>query len=146
MPLNEAEGYHLGNLTDKQRHEAMQDLYGLSERTPMSPEILSYEDRVRMRRLLDQLDQKDAAAATKEFDLNKPPAPAYVYREFPFLMYHHPTGKTRPARDNGEREQLKAAGWSEEPFGAQGADIPLTAAELAETEELDRELKKKKKT
>ena len=72
----------------------------------------SYEDRVRMRRWLDSEDQKQAGGM-KEFDLAKPPVPAYQYREYPFLMYHHASGVAKPARNYEERHIMLAQGWSE---------------------------------
>lgn len=146
MPLNEAEGFQVhSNLTEEQQREAEKAIYGLAERAPMTPEALTYEDRVRMRRLLDQLDQKEQAG-TKDFDLNKPPVAPYVYREFPFLMYHHATKATRPARNNEERNSMLAEGWSVHPFASsEQPEIPLTAAEQAEAEEIDSKLTKRKK-
>ena len=146
MPLNEAQGYLHSNLTEKQQREAMQDIYGLAEREPtMTPESLTYEERVKMRRYLDQMDQKDASGAMKEFDLNKPPGKPYVYSEFPYLMYHHESRQTRPARNHEERERMLAEGWSEDPFGSEPPEIPLTAAEHAEADEIDRKLTKKRR-
>jgi hypothetical protein len=145
MPLNEAGGYNLGNLTEKQQREAERAIYGLAEREPMSPETLSYEDRVRMRRLLDQMDQKEAAGAMRDFDLNKPPAQPYVYREFPFLLYHHADGKTKPALNPEMREKMLAEGWSEAPFPAELPEIPLTAAEHAEAEKIESQLTKRRR-
>lgn len=142
MPLNESAGL-LTNLTDKEQKEAMRTIYGLGD--PMSPETLTYEDRVRMRRLLDQMDQKDAVGSTKEFDLNKPPTKPYVYSEFPFLMYHHGTRQTRPAKNSEERERMLDAGWSEEPFPSEAAEIPLTAEEHAEADQINRKLEKKRR-
>lgn len=146
MPLNEAQGYVHSNLTEKQQREAERALYGLEESAPtMTPDTLTYEDRVRMRRLLDQIDQKEAAG-TKEFDLNKPPQQPYVYREFPFLLYHHGQGRTMPVPNNEERERMLAQGWSENPLPPEAPpEIPLTAAELAEVEAVDKKLEKKRK-
>lgn len=146
MPLNEAEGYHHSSLTEKEQHEAEEAIYGLAEReSVMTPELLTYEDRVRMRRILDQMDQKDAAGAMKEFDLNKPPVPPYVYREFPFLMYHHQTKQSKPAQNHQERERMLAEGWSTDPFGSDAPpEIPLSAEEHAEAEEINNKLKKRR--
>ena len=110
----------------------------------MTPEPLTYEERVKMRQYLDQMDQKEASSAMKDFDLNKPPVPAYHYREFPFLMYDHQSQRTRPARNHEEREQLLAQGWSEDPFATEQPEIPLTAAEHAEAAEIDNKLTKKR--
>jgi hypothetical protein len=147
MPLNEAGGYLHSSLTEQQQREAQRAIYGLPERDQhMSPETLTYEDRVRMRRILDEMDQKDTMNSTREFDLNKPPAKPYVYSEFPFLMYNHETHQTRPARSDEERDRLQAQGWSADPFPAEGAEIPLTAAEHAEADEINSRLKKKRST
>lgn len=146
MPLNESQGYVHSNLTEKQQREAEKALYGLESEPPiMSPETISYEERVKMRRYLDQMDAKDAANSTKEFDLNNPRVPAYQYREFPFLMYHHQEKKAKPARNPEERERMLAEGWSVDPFPAEMPEIPLSAAEQAQVDEIDKELKKKRR-
>jgi hypothetical protein len=146
MPINESTGIHPSNLTEKQQKEAMRSIYGLNERETMSPTNtdLTYEERVKLRRMLDNLDQKEAGG-TKEFDLNKPPVPPYVYREFPYLMYNHETKSTRPARNHEEREHMLAEGWSTEPFPVESPEIELTAAERAEAEEIDKKLVKKRR-
>ena len=112
MPLNEAAGYNShSNLTEEQQREAQKAIYGLAGRVPttMSPENLTYEDRVRMRRILDQLDQKEQTGM-KEFDLNKPPQAPYAYREFPYLLYDHANARTRAARNHEERELMLSQG------------------------------------
>lgn len=145
MPLNEAAGFTHSNLTEKQQREAERAIYGLAEeRGPMSPETLTYEDRVRMRRVLDQLDQKEQAGAMKDFDLNKPPT-TYTFREYPFLMYNHDAKATKPARNPEERERMTAEGWSEDPFPTEHPEIPLTAAEHAEAEAIEAKLTKKRR-
>ncbi|HEY1896702.1 MAG TPA: hypothetical protein VGG62_10540 [Terracidiphilus sp.] len=111
----------------------------------MSPDTLTYEDRVRMRRLLDQMDQKDTVGSTKEFDLNKPPAPPYVYREFPFLMYDHASRQYKAAKNQQDRERMLDAGWSEEPFPSEPPEIPLTSAEHAEVEDVTKKLEKRRR-
>jgi len=149
--MNEAVGLRPSNLTDQQRHEAMEAIYGLAQKddTPMFPNTdtdsttFSYEDRVRLRRVLDQLDQKEAGG-TKEFDLNKPPVPPYIYREYPILLYNHSTGQNRPARTYDERQRMLAEGWSENPVASAPPEVELTAQEELEAKELTRELKKKK--
>ena len=158
MSINE----HLGqpsNLTEKEQREAVKVVYGLAEKLPMTPTTdlsdmsdLSYEQRVRLRQLLDDQDRKNSGL--KEFDLNKPPVPPYQMREFPFLMYHHATGKTRAARNADEREFLISEGWSlnpkrEEPIieltpEPERDEQGLTAADRAEIEIVDKQLKKKK--
>jgi hypothetical protein len=144
MPINESEGYSLGtDLTPKQQQQAMADIYGLggNQMTPsVNESALSYEERIKLRRLLDSLDQKEAGGM-KEFDLAKPPVPHYQQREYPFVMYHYATRTARLAQNHGEREQMKAQGWSEEPFPAEGQEIPLTGAEAEETELVDRLLR-----
>lgn len=146
MPLNEA--WYPSNLTEEQRREAMRSVYGLpQERENMSPNAnveLTYEERVKMRRMLDIMDQKEAGGM-KEFDLNKPPVAPYMYREFPFLMYNHSDKQSKAARNHEERERMLAAGWSVEPFPAEGVEIPLTAAEHAEAAEIDKKLEKKRR-
>lgn len=144
MPLNESVGSLYSNLTEQQQREAEQALYGLDKGPTMSPEP-THEEYERMRQILAQHDAKTAQNSMKEFDLNKPPSKPYIYQEFPFLMYHHQTKKTRPARNNGEREQMLVEGWSMDPFPAEGVEIPLTAAEHAEADEIDARLTKKRR-
>src|SRR5262245_21246077 len=110
MPINEFHA-HYSNLTPQQEREATAAIYGLDARSAMSPTDFSYEERVRLRQLLDTLDQKDAAGR-KEFDLAKPPVPPYVYREYPFILYNHQTRKSQPAHNYEEKEQMLANGWS----------------------------------
>ena len=126
-------------MNSKEEHEALAALYG---QTPMSPQDdnLTYEDRVRMRRMLDQLDQKEAGGQ-KEFDLNKPPTPPYRYREYPFLMYH-PLQKPRPARSHEERAAMLAQGWTEDPEPAPPPEPVMTYADRLEAEEMDRRLRR----
>lgn len=127
----------------------MRAIYGFGQREDMSPTNanveLTYEERVRLRQMLDIMDQKQAGGM-KEFDLNKPPVPAYVFREYPFLMYNHETGQAKAARNGAERELMEASGWSEDPFpAAEPPEIPLTAAEHAEVSEVDKKLEKRKR-
>jgi hypothetical protein len=93
-----------------------------------------------MRRMLDELDQKQAGGM-KEFDLNKPPVPPYVYREYPFLMYNHQTKQTRPALNHEQRQKMLAEGWSEDPIPAEVPEVELTVSERIQAEEIDRRLK-----
>ena len=107
----------------------------------MSPNAeLTYEERVRMRRHLEDLDGKEAAGH-KEFDLNKPPVPPYVYREYPFLMYHHASKQTRPAHNHEQRQKMLAEGWSQDPVRIETAEVELTSGERMQAEEIDRQLK-----
>lgn len=141
MPIHEFP-VHQSNLTDEQQREALAAAYGLSG-VPMSPNIrtdLTYEERIKMRRMLDDLDQREAGGL-KEFDLNKPPVPPYVYREYPFLMYHHATRQTRQAVNYEQRQKMLAEGWSEDPVPIEVPEVELTATERMQAEELDRRLK-----
>jgi hypothetical protein len=139
--INEVPAYPV-HLTEKQEHEALAAAYG----APMSPEM-TYEERVRMRRILDDLDRKEAGGS-KEFDLNKPPVPPYVYREYPFLMYNH--GKVagpdawkmvKPALNHEQREKMRSEGWSEEPRPIEIPGVELTASERLQADEIDRRLR-----
>lgn len=155
MPINE----HLGrpsNLTREQQKEAMRAVYGLG--ATMTPE-LTYEERVKMRRMLDALDQKEAGGM-KEFDLNKPPVPPYVFREYPMMLYNHETGKTGTAHNYEERRMMVGQGWSESPVPPPipaaiapefnhvnppaHPQVELTAQEREEVQELDRLARRKK--
>jgi hypothetical protein len=143
MSVNES--WRPSNLTEKQQHEAMEAIYGLGERDTMSPTELTYEERIKMRRLLDQLDQKEAGGH-KEFDLNKPPVPPYIYREYPKLMYRHDTKASRPAHNFAECQQMLEAGWTEDPVAPPAPpEVELTAEERDEANAVDRQLAKKKR-
>lgn len=124
-------------MNSKEEHEALQAIYGQTP-MPVEDDNLTYEDRVRMRRMLDNLDAKEAGGQ-KEFDLNKPPTPPYRYREYPFLMYH-PSQKPRPARSHEERLSMVAQGWSEDPEPAPAPEPVMTYADRLEAEEMDRRL------
>ena len=141
MPINEAQSFRLHSLSEKEEREAIESLYGV----PMSPTDtqLTYEERIKMRRLLDDLDRKEAGGH-KEFDLAKPPVPQYHYREFPFVMYHHEERIARPAKNHEEREKMRAAGWKDEPFDSENQPPELTAGEREEAALVNRLLKKHK--
>lgn len=145
MPINESLA-RPSNLTTEQQREAMRSIYGLQERKEeVSPENLTYDERIKLRRLLDSLDQKEAGGM-KVFDLNKPPREPYVYREYPFLMYH-PEAGTKAARNWEERQQLKTEGWSEDPAcPAPEPQIELTEQERSEAESIDKQLIKKRRS
>jgi hypothetical protein len=157
MPLNEAQGFHSSNLTEKEQREALKAVYGLEERgNHMSPN-LSSEELEQMRRILAQHDANTAQKAMQEFDLNKPPAPPYVFREYPFLLYNHPTTNgerqvrgeraAKPAHNHEERQRMLAEGWSEDPFPSpEPVEVPLTAEEHAEAAEIDQRLNKKRRS
>jgi hypothetical protein len=142
MSINEIPT-HQSNLTELEQREALAAAYGLPG-APMSPNNthteFTYEERVKMRRHLDELDAKEAGGQ-KEFDLNKPPVPRYVYREYPFLMYHHATRQTRPAQNFEQREKMLAEGWSADPVPIETPAIELTIEEQMQAEEIDRQLK-----
>lgn len=107
---------------------------------------LTFEQRVALRQALDLLDQKDAAHSRREFDLAKPPVAPYMYREFPFVLYHHQDRKSKAAQNHEEREQMLAEGWSVTPFPAEPPQPPpLTAEERIAIEEIDRKLEKKRR-
>jgi len=146
MPINEAAGYH-SNLSQKEQKEAAQAIYGLGG--PMSEAPMTYEERVRMRRVLDDLDQKEAGGM-REFDLNKPPVKAYVYQEYPRLMYNHGnvTGpdaskKIKPAPNYQQHQTMLAQGWREDPPGKLAApvEVELTAEEEKQARKINRRLK-----
>jgi len=144
MPINES--CYPSNLSQKQQREAMRAVYGLGERpqgNTMMPADLTYEDRARMRRILDEMDAKDAAGA-REFDLNKPPVPPYVYREYPYLLYNLFTGKTRAAANYEEKQKMLAEGWSEHPVRQEVPEVELTPQEQMEAADIDKRLEKRK--
>jgi len=110
-----------------------------------NPTDLTYEERVKMRRLLDEADQKDAANGMREFDLNRPPAPPYVYREYPRLLYNHVTKQNKPAHTYEQHQAMLAQGWTEEPITPEPVEVRLTAQEQEEAEAIDKQLVKKGK-
>jgi hypothetical protein len=142
MPLNEAFSPY-SSLNQQQQHEAMEAIYGLKKEQPMTPQ-LTHDEFERMRQILAQHDAETVQKSMKEFDLNNPPVERYVFREYPFLMYNHQTGKTQPAVNHEVRQRMLAEGWTEEPFTAEPQEIPLTAAEEAEAEQINSKLKKRR--
>lgn len=145
MPIHEFVPLPGSSLTQEQQREAVRAIYGI-EKEIMSPAELTYEERVKMRRHLDMLDAKEAAG-TKTFDLNKPPTPPYRFAEYPMLLYKQTLATT--AHTYEERQQLLAAGWSEDPKGMPSAapdpEAGLTEAEKLEAQEIDRKLIKRGK-
>lgn len=145
MPINEIPA-HQSSLTEKEQKEALAALYGESKPMYPNPQTeWTYEERVKIRQMLDMADQKEAANGMREFDLNKPPTPPYRHNEYPYLMYNHETGQSRAALNHLQREQLAAQGWSENPVPPEPVEVQLTARELEEAEAIDKQLIKKKK-
>lgn len=141
MPINEAKGFYPSTLSPKEQDEAMRAIYG----EPMSPDTqLTYEELARMRQIIAAHDKQ--AGTMKEFDINKPDTPRYVFREYPFLMYNHETGQTKPAVNFEHRQQLLAQGWSEDSVPPQPREIELTPEETAEAQAVDKQLSKKRKS
>jgi hypothetical protein len=103
----------------------------------------TYEERIKLRRMLDAMDQQEAGGM-KQFDLAKPPVPAYQFREYPFLMYDHSTGKTTSAQNHQHRQALIAQGWSESPVPIEQPPVELEPQQQAEAELADRMLKTKR--
>ena len=122
----------------------MESLYGLGGTmyppTEDQQMLLTQEEIAKFRRFLSL--QESGEAGRKEFDLAKPPVPAYQFREFPFVMYNHRTRQTKPARNHQEREEMTAQGWSVEPFEnpQERAEI-LSPAEYGEARKMDALLK-----
>jgi hypothetical protein len=139
MSINEIPA-KLSGLTEQQEKEAIAAVYGAARMHPNTMTELTYEERVKMRRMLDELDQKQAGGM-KEFDLNKPPVPAYAYQEYPFLLYNHQTKQSRPAMNPQQRQQMLAAGWSENPVPTESPEVELTPIERQIAEEIDRRLR-----
>lgn len=79
----------------------------------MTPEDLSFTDRTRLRQMLDAEDLKQSGGM-KSFDLNKPPSPPYVFKEFPCMMFGE-GGATCAAHNSYERDQLRRRGWTDAP-------------------------------
>jgi len=132
MSLNEAKGYRVSGLTREQQEEAEAEIYGRRYRkeTPqMPPQPLSAEEYARMRELLAAHDAQNKTGY-QEFDLNNPPTPPYVYREYPKLMYDHKNRCYLQVEDAQGMEAALAKGWKKEPWLDQVAEPePLLDAE-----------------
>ena len=109
MPLNEAHSFHRSNLTKEQQRAAEAAVYGQSVPT-MPPNALTPEEIERMRTLVAQ---NDAQGAVKEFDLNNPVTPPYVYQPFPTTVYHAKLGN-KVVPDQEALDEALAAGWKHE--------------------------------
>ena len=112
MPLNEAYGFHRSNLTKEQKRAAEAAVYGQSVPS-MPPNALTHEEIERMRTLVAQ---QDAQGAVKEFDLNNPATPPYVFQPFPTTVYHHATKRNKIVADQEALDAALAEGWKHAPI------------------------------
>jgi hypothetical protein len=142
MPLNEASGFYRSNLTKEQKRAAEAAIFG--QPVPnMSPMTLTPEEIERMRTLVAQ---HDSQGAVKEFDLNNPPTPPYVYQPFPTTVYHHATKRTKVVTDQDALDKAEAEGWKHEPIPSEPPpEIELDAATKEEVAAADKEAKKPRK-
>ena len=112
----------------------------------MSDQQFSHEEIERMRAILAQHDQTNKTGI-QEFDLNNPPKVPYTHQEFPKVVYHHAKQQMRKAQNPEDLEAAIAAGWSREPFPAEGAveEPELDETSAAEAAAADAKLRSKKK-
>jgi len=143
MPLNEAHSFHRSNLTKEQQRAAESAVYGQSVPT-MTHNQLTPEEIERMRTLVAQ---HDSQGAVKEFDLNNPVTPPYVYQPFPTTVYHHATGRNKVVPDQEALDKALAEGWKHTPTAASDPppEIELDDATKEEAAAVDKEAKKPKK-
>ncbi len=139
MPLNEAYGFHRSNLTKEQKRAAEAAVYGQPVPT-MPPNALTQEEIERMRTLVAQ---NDAQGAVKEFDLNNPQTPPYVFQPFPTTVYHHATKRNKIVPDQEALDKAMAEGWKHEPVPSEPPpEIELDAEAKEEVAAVDQHLKK----
>lgn len=140
MPLNEAYGFHRSNLTKEQKRAAEAAVYGQSVPT-MPPNALTAEEIERMRTLVAQ---HDSQGAVKEFDLNNPVTPPYVFQAFPTTVYHHATKRNKIVADQEALDAAVAEGWKHAPPDPKDLppEIEPDAAGKEEAAAVDQHLKK----
>jgi len=139
MPLNEAHSFHRSNLTKEQQRAAEAAIYGQSVPT-MPPNALTQEEIERMRTLVAQ---NDAQGAIKEFDLNNPVTPPYVYQPFPTTVYHHATKRNKIVPDQEALDKALAEGWAHTPVESDPPpEIELDPEAKEEASAVDAHLKK----
>jgi hypothetical protein len=144
MSINEASFQPTG-LTPTQQRDATAAIYGFSSglnldaNAPLSPEQAEW-----LRSLLARYDHDHSHM--QEFDLNKPPQPRYVYREFPRMLYHHERRTMETVGNQAQLDYYLANGWSKEPFSLemQPAAPALSEADQREAAFVDAELKRKR--
>lgn len=94
------------------------------------------------------VSEHDKQKLVNEFDLNNPPRVNYVHQHYPKVVYNvDAEGKAlhKKAHNAEEHEAALAAGWANEPKGADEPNaIELDPASAAEAAAIDAELKKKK--
>lgn len=128
MPLNEAYGFYRSNLTKEQKRAAEAAIYGQpAPNMPFQP--LSQEEVERWR---TTIAQHDAQASVKEFDLNNPMTPPYVFQAFPTTVYKGTGNKVVP--DQEALDKALGEGWKHEPIPPEKApdpDLEAAAKEIA---------------
>jgi hypothetical protein len=140
MPLNEAQALRpRRSLTKEEQRRAEAAIYGLEENT-MSPTgtiQLTHEEAEKVRALLNQHDR---ATAPQQFDLNKPPTPAYKHQDFPRVVYHHGRGKAKAVQNAAELDKHLGSGWQLEPFVPEPEPSDLDPDDAAEVAAVDAQL------
>lgn len=108
----------------------------------MTPQ-LTEEEIERMRAIVAAHDQQ--GGKPKEFDLNNPPTPPYVFKEFPRTLFRD--GKLKIVASEHEQDLWLAKGWSVKPTApeAPAAPIEIDAASAAEAAEIDRKIATQKR-
>ena len=144
MPVYESAGYRRSGLTNKQKREQEAAIYGLSPND--MTEQFSPEDIERMRAILAQHDGQKHKGI-REFDLNNPPKEPYTHQPYPAIRYEHETRTHLVVRNRKEDEAALEAGYVKEayPREAVAVEVPLSAAEQAEVDRLDKIARQPKK-
>ncbi len=146
MPLNEARGFARSNLTKEQKQQAEAAIFGLPDPVMSTPTQLTADEIERMRAIVAQHDNQ---GKVQEFDLNNPPKQAYAYQEFPRVMYHHASGRTRLAKNAAEVTAAEEAGWTKDPHpvapAAEPAELDAESAREVEVIEEKRKAARKPK-
>jgi hypothetical protein len=141
MSINESVNPRRSNLTKEQRREAEAAIYGLP--TKQMIDQLTPEEIERMRQIVAQHDQQNQGGI-KEFDLNNPKLPPYRHQEYPKMVYDHEGRRTFSVRNREHEKEALDAGYRLDAFPPEPEEpeVRLSAAELREIEQLDKQARK----
>lgn len=133
MPLNEAVAIRRNRLNNKQKHEALTAIYGLSIQETSMPDTaqFSHADIEHMRQLLAAHDTNNPKKGIETFDLNNPPKQNYVFQKFPMHMTNK-AGEAKVASDEKDVAKLSKKGYMEPAEYRVHALAQATAADEAE--------------
>lgn len=139
MPMNEAAGFKKVGLNREQRAAAEAALLGVPLQTEQI--TLSHDEAERLRAILQQHDKQ---SMPRQFDLNAPPKPPYVFQEFPDTVYNHELRLSQIVYSAEERRGYLEGGWSRRPFPAEQVEVSLDPDEAAEVAKVDMVLQTKR--